>query len=82
VSLSATAARDLIREGARRSMANIGAIQPYRSAGPVTFQVEHTTRNSLPIDAGKAPGTELVDDRTIRYHGKDMLEAWMLYRGR
>ena len=82
VSLSATAARDLIREGARRSMAKIGAIQPYRIAGPVTIQVEHTTRNSLPIDAGKASGTELVDDRTIRYHGKDMLEAWMRYLGR
>ena len=82
VSLSATAARDLIREGARRSMAKISAIQPYRIAGPVTIQVEHTTRNSLPIDAGKASGTELVDDRTIRYHGKDMLEAWMRYLGR
>jgi len=63
-------------------MANIDSIQPYRIAGPVVIQVEHTTRFSLPIDAGKASGTELVDDRTIRYHGKDILEAWRHYLGR
>jgi D-amino peptidase len=81
ISLSAVAARDLIREGARRSMANIGSIQPYRIAGPVTIEVERTTRNTLSIDAGKATGTERVNDRTIRYHGKDFLEAWRHFLG-
>jgi len=27
----------------------------------------------------RAPGREVVDDRTIRYHGKDFLEAWTRY---
>jgi D-amino peptidase len=82
LSLSATAARDLIRERATASMKKIGQIRPYKIPGPVTLQIEHTTRNSLPIDAALAPGAEVVDDRTIRYHGKDFLEAWTRYRGR
>jgi D-amino peptidase len=48
----------------------------------VTIQIEYTTRNSLPPDAGLAPGAEVLDDRTIRYHGKDFLEAWTRYRVR
>ncbi len=76
LSMSAQAARDAIRTAAYRSMAKIGIIQPYRISGPVTIQIEHTTRNSLRIDAGLAPGAEIVDDRTIRFKGKDFLEAW------
>src|SRR3954454_9884875 len=51
ISLSAPAARDLIREAARRSGAKIGTIKPYTVPPPVTLQIEYTTRNSLPIDA-------------------------------
>src|SRR5687767_1850103 len=49
ISLSAPAARDAIRDAARRSVAKIGAIKPYTVSGPVTLQVEYTTRNSLQI---------------------------------
>jgi D-aminopeptidase len=45
----------------------------------VTVEIEFTTRSSLPIDAAARPGAEVVDDRTIRYHGKDFLEAWTRY---
>jgi D-aminopeptidase len=45
----------------------------------VTIEIEHTTRNSLPAGANTRPGAEVVDDRTIRYHGKDFLEAWTRY---
>jgi D-amino peptidase len=82
ISLSATAARDAIREAARRSMSKIGAIKPYVVSGPVTLQVEYTTRNSLPLDAGERAGAQVLDDRTIRFRGKDILEAWTLYRAR
>ena len=57
-------------------MQKIGKIRPYKIEGPVTIQIEYTTRNSLPIDAGLREGTEVVDDRTVRYRGKDFLEAW------
>lgn len=80
ISLSATAARDAIREAARRGMAKIGGIKPYTVSGPVTLQVEYTTRNSLPPDSPMRVGAEVLDDRTIRFRGKDLLEAWTLYR--
>jgi D-amino peptidase len=80
ISLSATAARDAIREAARRSIPKIGSIKPYTITGPVTLQVEYTTRNSLPVGAEARAGAEVLDDRTIRFRGKDILEAWRLYR--
>jgi D-amino peptidase len=79
LSLSAEAARERTREHARRAMAKLGVIKPYRIDGPVTVEIEFTTRSSLPIDAAARPGAEVVDDRTIRYHGKDFLEAWTRY---
>ncbi len=82
ITLSAAAARDLIREKAAEAARRIGSIQPYRITGPVTLEIEYTTRNSLPIAAGSGPGREVVDDRTIRIHGKDLVEAWTRYEGR
>lgn len=79
ITLSAQAAQQLIREAARRSMSKLGKIKPYRIEGPVTIEVEYTTRNSLPPDAALRAGAEVVDDRTIRYRGRDFLEAWTRY---
>lgn len=76
ISLSAQSARDLIRQKATEAARKIGAIQPYKITGPVTLQIEYTTRNSLPIGADAGPGRQIIDDRTIRIQGKDMLEAW------
>ncbi|MGI8990485.1 MAG: M55 family metallopeptidase [Bryobacteraceae bacterium] len=82
ISLSAAAAREKINEAARHAMTKIGSIKPYVVPGPVTLQVEYTTRNSLPIDAELRAGAEVLDDRTIRFRGKDILDAWRLYRSR
>jgi D-amino peptidase len=82
ISLSASAARDAIREAARRSVSKIGSIKPYTVSGPVTLEIEYTTRNSLPIDAEMRAGAQVLDDRTIRFRGKDILEVWSLYRSR
>jgi D-amino peptidase len=82
ISLSATEARNVIREAARRSVARIGKIKPYKVPGPVILQVEYTTRNSLPIDSEARIGAEVVDDRTIRFRGANILEAWRVYRTR
>ncbi len=76
ISLSATAARDLIRERARAAMAKIGHIAPYKVNGPVTIEIEYSTRHTLNPDRGLSAGAELIDARTIRYSGKDFLEAW------
>lgn len=75
-SLAAPAARDLIRQRAERAVKRIGEIKPYRIEGPVTIQIEYTTRNALGTDAHLRPGAEVIDARTIRYQGKDFMEAW------
>ena len=80
ISLSAPAARDLIRAGAASAMAKIGKIRPYRIDGPVTIQIEYTSRHALRQSAELQPGAEVIDARTIRFHGKDFLEAWQRSR--
>jgi D-amino peptidase len=80
ISLSADAARRLIQKRAAAAMAKIGTIPPYRIDGPVTIQVEYTSRNALKPDAALVPGAEVVDARTIRFRGKDFLEAWQRAR--
>jgi D-amino peptidase len=75
-SLSATSARALIQDRARQGMQKVAAIKPYKIEGPVTIQIEYTTRNALGVDASLRPGAEVIDARTIRYTGKDFLEAW------
>ncbi len=74
--LSAPAARDLIRDRAHRAMQRVDEIKPYKIEGPVTIQIEYTTRNALGVDANLRPGAEVIDARTIRYSGKDFMEAW------
>jgi len=74
--LSAQSARELIHDRARRGMQKLGQIKPYKIEGPVTIQIEYTTRNALGPDASLRVGAEVIDARTIRYSGKDFLEAW------
>lgn len=76
ISLSAEAARARIRAAAKRAAEKLGQVKPYQISGPVTIEIEYTTRNSLRIDAAEALGGEVVNDRTIRYAGKDFLDAW------
>jgi D-amino peptidase len=80
ISLSADAARSLIHDRAHAAMAKIAAIHPYRIEGPVTIQVEYTSRHALAPDADLKPGAEVIDARTIRFTGKDFLEAWQRSR--
>ena len=74
--LSAQAAQSLIQGRARTGMQKVAQIQPYKLEGPVTIQIEYTTRTALGVDAHLRPGAEIIDARTIRYSGKDFLEAW------
>lgn len=78
--LSAQASRNLIRQHAELSMKKLSEIKPYRIEGPVTIQIEYTSRNALDVDAGLRPGAEVIDARTVRYQGKDFLDAWTLAR--
>ncbi len=80
LTMAAEAARAAIREGARRAMQKLGTVKPYRIEGPVTIEVEYTTRNSLPPDAHLRQGMKAIDDRTIRVEGANFLETWTRYR--
>jgi D-amino peptidase len=82
ISESAETSRTMIREAARRSIAKAKSVKPYKVPGPVTLQIEYTTRNSLPIGAELRHGAEVLDDRTIRFRGKDILDVWTIYRSR
>jgi D-amino peptidase len=82
ISLPAGASRALISQRASAAMQKIGRIKPYRLDGPVTFQVEYTSRHALGPNASLAAGSEVLDARTIRYTGKDFLEAWLRFQGK
>lgn len=82
ISESAETAQRTIRTAAQRSVAKIGSIKPYRVPGPCLLEIEYTTRNSLPIDSELRTAAEVVDDRTIRFRGKDVLEIWQRCRAR
>jgi len=82
ISLSAEAARSLIEAKAKAAFSKIGKIQPYKLRGPVTIEIERTTRSTPSPSEHLPPGIERVDPRTLRYHGKDFMEAWLLWRGR
>lgn len=82
ISESAPKAQQMIRDAAQRSVAKIASIKPYRVAGPCTLEIEYTTRNSLPIGSELRNAAEVMDDRTIRFRGKDVLEVWQRYRSR
>jgi len=77
LSLSAQASRNLIRERAKNSMKIIGTVKPYKVEGPVTIEIEHTSRSALEADAQQGHAdAEVIDARTMRFRGKDFLEAW------
>ena len=76
LSLSAPAAQGLIRDRARAAMKRLAEIKPYQIAGPATVEIEYTARNVPGPDSRYRPGVEVVDARTLRFRGKDFLEAW------
>ena len=81
ISLSSESAQALIEEKARTAFRKLGQVKPYKIEGPVNIEVERTTRSTLSPDTPLPPETERVDARTLRFHGKDFMEAWLRWRG-
>ena len=82
LSLSAPEAQARIREGAMAAMKKIGTIKPYKIAGPVSVQIEYTARNVPGPDARYRQGVEVIDAHTLRFRGRDFIEAWTRARAR
>ncbi len=79
VSLSADKSQELIEKTAARAFAKAAQVRPYRIEGPVTIEVEHTTRSTPFPDEPLPAGVERVGPRTLRFSGKDFLTAWRLW---
>ncbi len=72
-----TAACALIREKARRALANLGEFKPYAISGPVEVKVELTPRGTQSFRPRE--GVEQVNARTWVFRGKDIVDAWLKY---
>jgi D-amino peptidase len=79
VSLAAERAQELIASKAARAFGRIGQIRPYRVDGPVSIEVEYTTRSTLFPEEPLPAGIERIGPRTLRFSGKDFLDAWRLW---
>jgi D-amino peptidase len=79
LSLAAEAAQELIEKKAALALSRAGEVRPYRVEGPVTLEVEYTTRSTLFPEEPLPPGVERVGPRTLRFRGKDFQDAWRLW---
>ena len=68
-------ARELIEEGARRALADPGAVRPYDPGRPCEIRVEFT-RTDACEEALRKPGVERAGDRLAVARGDDWWSAW------
>jgi D-aminopeptidase len=71
-------ARELIESGARRALADLGAVQPYDPGSPCEIKLEF--KRTDPADRLRFhPGVERLDGRTIRVQADRWWDAWKLF---
>jgi len=68
-------ARELVEDGARRSLADLSTVQPYDPGKPCEVKVEYKG-TAAPQKLRFQSGVELVDDRTIVSRADDWWSAW------
>jgi D-amino peptidase len=73
--LPALRARELIEEGARKALSDLGAVTPYDPGSPCEIRVEFTRTDACDEYARK-PGVERTDDRMIVSRADDWWSAW------
>ena len=82
LSLTAEKAQELIERRAALALAKVGQVRPYRVDGPVSIEVEYTTRSTLFPEEPLPAGVERTGPRALRFEGKDFLAAWRLWNQR
>ncbi len=71
-------ARELIEDGARRALADLGAVAPYDPGSPCEIKVEF--KRTEPADRLRFhPAVERIDGRTIRVQADRWWDAWKLF---
>jgi D-amino peptidase len=73
--LPAVRAREVIEEGARKALQNIGAVKPYDPGRPSEIQVEFHTPSRL-AEYRNRKGTEQIDEHTLVSRADDWWAAW------
>jgi D-amino peptidase len=68
-------ARELIEEGAKRSLQDLKAVEPYDPGRPCEIKVEYK-ETAAPRKLRHAPNVEQVDPRTIVSRADDWWTAW------
>ncbi len=68
---------DLIRKKAERSMKRLAEFKPYRVEGPIEVKVEYTT-TGVP-GPGPRRASRRMDERTVVYTGKNIIDAWFKF---
>ena len=73
--IPAQRARELIEDGARRSLADLRAVKPYDPGSPCEIRVEYKNTKA-PDELRFRSGVERVDDRVIVSRADTWWEAW------
>ncbi|HEY1369325.1 MAG TPA: M55 family metallopeptidase, partial [Gaiellaceae bacterium] len=73
--LPAQRARELIREGAQRALADLSAVRPYDPGRPCEIEIEFTTPDRL-IEFRNRRGVEVRDPLTLVSRADDWWTAW------
>ncbi|HET7743155.1 MAG TPA: M55 family metallopeptidase [Gaiellaceae bacterium] len=68
-------ARELIEDGARRALDNLGAVQPYDPGSPCEIRVEYKNTRA-PDELRFRSGVERVDDRIVVSRADTWWDAW------
>ncbi len=76
--LPAVKARELIEDGAKRALKDLGAVQPYDPGSPCTIEVEYKVTSAVD-KLRRVPGVEVVDARRIRSTADTWWEAWQQF---
>ncbi len=70
--------RERIYEGAKRAMFRTKTFEPLRIKSPAILQIRFTTASSVDR-ALRMPGVQRVDPLTVRFKGKDFMEAFKAF---
>ena len=68
-------ARELIEEGARKALGDLGAVAPYDPGKPCEIEVDLTTTDATD-EYRRKPGVEIVEPRKIVSRADDWWTAW------
>jgi D-amino peptidase len=73
--VTAQRARDLIEDGAKRSLRDLSVVQPYDPGRPCEIQIDFTTTDRL-VEYANRRGVEVIGPLTISSKADDWWTAW------